>query len=127
MISCCEACAAWGPLFPDGACRCRCHGPAVSAEAVKAIRAAAVPAPPTVIRWAPAVLDATRWPALTPFLLETPDQAHQREFRERLMQEYVQATLLLTPHLGVGNVVSAGGPQSSDWDGVRPSPPAPGT
>lgn len=126
MITCCEACATWGPYFPGGACRCACH-PAVSAETLAAIRAASAPVPPQTVGWAPEVLDAIRWPALAPFALETPEQARRREFLERLMQEYVLATPLLTPHASVGNVFPAGGAQPSNWDGVRPSPPAPGT
>lgn len=97
------------------------------AETLDAIREAARVSAPAVVSWAPGALDALRWPALAPFVYETPEQAQRREFHEQLMQECVRATLLLTPHSHVGNVVSAGGeskPTIGTVSGPSPAPPA---
>lgn len=98
------------------------------AETLDAIREAARVSAPAVVSWAPGALDALRWPAQAQlFDVETPEQAQRREFHEQLMQEYVRATLLLTPHSHVGNVVSAGGeskPTIGTVSGPSPAPPA---
>lgn len=101
-----------------------------SDDVLAAIRVAARTPAPVAVSWAPEMLDALRWPALAPFIRETPEQVRRREFHEQLMQEYVQATLLLTPHPYVGNVVPAGGeskPTTGTVSGPSPTPPAPGT
>lgn len=102
---------------------------APSSDTLAAIRVAARAPAPGPISWAPEVLDALWWPALAPFM-ESPEHARVREFHELLMREYVQATLLLTPHASMGNVVPAGGesePTTGTVSGPSPTPPAPGT